>query len=149
MPPQTSCWGHAPTRTSSPARRLVLRGLMPSLAHRRQKLPPLVQHSLGLFHRRHHLLHRLEDVLRPEVEAAIEALDRAVNFLVGKSGVSDGALLITGLVEQRIDRQEPVLRHVVEQLRTGVGRRERYLDRLAVHLARESDRFLYRLLILS
>src|SRR5208282_675608 len=63
----------------APSDRRLRRPLMPSLAHRRKKLPPLVEHALGLFHRRHHLLDRFEDVLRAEVEAAIKALDRAVN----------------------------------------------------------------------
>src|ERR1700689_1591007 len=115
MPPQTS-----PMRTArgrySPAefasgRRLLLRSLrrlMPSLAHRREKLPALVEHPLGFFHRRHHLLHRFEDVLGAEVEAAIEALNRAVNLLVGQARISDRALLVARFVEQRIDRQESI-----------------------------------------
>src|SRR5208337_5285321 len=77
----------APMRARSPSGGSLLRRLMPSLAHRREKLPPLVQHPLGLFHRRHHLLHRFEDVLWAEVEAAIEALDRAVNLVIGQARI--------------------------------------------------------------
>src|ERR1039458_6130497 len=80
---RTSRWSLARAWNSPSGRRLLSR-LMPSLAHRRKKLPPLVQHPPGLFHRRHHLLDRFEDVLRAEVEAAIKALDRAINLLVGQ-----------------------------------------------------------------
>src|SRR5208282_5748973 len=104
---RTSRWAFTRAWNSPSSRRLLGR-LMPSLAHRRKKLPPLVQHPLGLFHRRHHLLDRFEDVLRAEVEAAIEALDRAVDLVVGQSRIGDRALLIAGFIEQRIDRQESV-----------------------------------------
>src|SRR5208282_841971 len=122
---------------------------MPSLAHRGKKLPPLVQHPPGLFHRRHHLLDRFEDVLRAEVEAAIKALDRAVNLFIGQARISDRALLIARFVEQRIDREESIPGYVVEQLGAWIRRCERHLDRLAIHLAREPHRFPDRLLVLA
>src|SRR5260370_279040 len=122
---------------------------MPPLTYRRKELSPFFEHPLGLFHRGQHLLDGFENVARTEIKAAIETLDRAINFVVAETRISDRALLIARLVEQRIDRQESILGHVVEQLGARGWRCQRDLDRFAIHLAREPDRFLDRFLALA
>src|SRR5262245_1273374 len=96
--------------------RLLLSHLMPALAHGRAKLHSLFQQAFRLLGGAHHFLHRLEDVARAEIKAAVKALHRTVDLVVAQAGIRDGALLITRFVEQRIDRQVTVPGHVFEQL---------------------------------
>src|SRR5207247_9059346 len=56
-----------------------------------------------------------------------------------------GALLVAGLVDQAVDREVVALRDELVEPRAGVGRGERNLQGLGVHLLREADRLLDRL----
>src|SRR6516162_7465920 len=122
---------------------------MPALAHGREKLHSLFQQPLRLVAGGHHLLYRLADVARAEIEAAIKALHRTVDLIVAQARILDGALLVTRLVEQRIDRQVTVPGYVFEQLGAGIRRSQRDLDRFTVHLARKPHRFLDGVLALA
>src|SRR6266851_6928763 len=129
--------------------RRVLCGLLASLAHRGQELPSFFEEPLRFLDRRQHLFHRLENVARAKIEAAVETLDRAVDLVIAEPRVSDGALLITGFVEQRINREKTILRDVIEKFGARVRRGERDLDRFAIHFARKANRFLDRVLALA
>src|SRR5260370_7611825 len=128
-----------PEESGRLCRLAVVARLRPALPHRRQKLHSLLQEPLAFLGRCHHLAHRLEDVTRPEIEAAVEAFDRAVYLVGAQTGILHRALLVSRLVQQRIDREIAVFSDVFEQLRTGIRRGERDLNRLAVHFAGELD----------
>src|ERR1039457_2363976 len=115
---------------------------MAPLTHRGEELRALLEQTFGFLRRGRHLANRFEDVFGTEVEAAVELLDRAVNLIVGETRIGHRALLIAVLIEQRIDREEAILLDVVVKLGAGIRRRERYLDGLAIHFARELHRLL-------
>src|SRR5262249_169338 len=67
------------------------RGLRTSLAHGREELPSLLQQPLAFLTRGHHFSHRLENIARAKVKAAVEALDRTVDIIVVQARVLDRA----------------------------------------------------------
>src|SRR5439155_15693095 len=117
-----------------------------SLAHRADELDPLAQEALRLLPAAGHLLDRLPDVAGPEVVPPVEGLDRLEDLVRGDLGVGDGALLIARLVDQAVHRQELVLDDEVVEPGARIGRRERDLEGLGVHVPRETDRLLDRTL---
>src|SRR5579862_4668476 len=98
--------------------------LMAARAHGREELRAFLQQAFGFFGRGRHLAYRFEDVLRTEVEAAIKLLDGAVDLIVGQAGILYRALLISVLIEQRIDREEAVFLDVIVKLGPRIRRRE-------------------------
>ena len=85
-----------------------------------QKLAPFAQHSLALLGVPHHLPRRLEEVLGAEIIAAVKTLDGVEDLLVAEVRITDGALLVAGLVAVDGIDEEPVVAHVVEEVSAGV-----------------------------
>src|SRR5439155_1426382 len=110
----------------------------PPLGHRADELHALAEEPLRLLPAGRHLLDRLPDVTRREVVAPVEGLDRLEDLVGGDLRVRDRALLVAGLVDQAVDGQVVVLGDEVVEGGARVGRGERDLERLGLHLAREA-----------
>src|ERR1700683_2557220 len=97
--------------------------LMTPLPHRREELSTLFEQTLGFLRRGRHLTNRFENVLGAEIEVPIKLLDRAINLVIIQARVSHRALLITVLIEQRIDREVAIFLDVVVELGARIRRR--------------------------
>src|SRR5581483_1398312 len=130
---------HRCDRRIGRACRARLLRLAAAVPHRLQELPALGEEARALVRVEDDLLHLLRDVARAEVELLVEALDRRVDLDRRDRRIAHRALLVAAVVDERVDDLVAVRLDEVVEVRAGVRRCERDLDRLAVHLLREVD----------
>src|SRR5262245_27809462 len=96
-----------------------------------------------------HLLQEAEDLAGPEVEAAIEALDRGEDLGARQVRIAEYARLNARVVHELALLEPAALERFLVERGPGVRRGQRYLQRVRVDFPREADRLLDRLVGLA
>src|SRR5439155_14575674 len=116
-----------------------------SASQKLHEVAPLGQAALADVEVLRHLLEEAEELAWPEVEAAVEALDRCEDFLAREVRIAEHARLRAARVHELGLREPAALERLAVERGAGIGRRQRNLERIGVDVAREADRLLDRL----